>query len=156
MTNDIEIRRLDRLAWLLDDAIRVPGTKFRIGLDGLIGLIPGFGDLAGAAVSSYLVAQAARSGAPPSLLARMGLNILLEAVVGLVPLLGDLFDFGFKANARNVRLLRNHVSDPAQGRRQNRLIAAAATILVLALIVAIVILAIAILRWAWGVATGGT
>lgn len=153
--NDIQLRRLDRLAWVLDNSIRVPGTRLRIGLDGFIGLIPGIGDLAGAAVSSYIVAQAARSGAPISLLLRMGLNVLVESVVGVVPVVGDLFDFGYKANARNVRLLRTHVDEPGAGRLQNRLVVGGAVLIIVVTIFAALILAIAIMRWAWNVATGG-
>lgn len=149
------LRSLDRLAWILDNSIRVPGTQFRVGLDGLIGLIPGFGDVAGAALSSYIVAQAARNGAPFSVLARMGLNVLLEAVVGVIPILGDLFDFGFKANARNVRLLQQHISGTPGSAAANRVIVGAALLLILALILGIAILSIAIVRWAWSTAITG-
>ncbi|MDP5290914.1 DUF4112 domain-containing protein [Oceanimonas sp. CHS3-5] len=96
--------KLDRLAWLLDSAIRLPGG-FRIGLDGIMGLVPGVGDLAGAALSSYILLQAARMKLPAGVLARMGFNVLLEVLIGSIPILGDLFDFGFKANRRNVRLM---------------------------------------------------
>jgi hypothetical protein len=106
-------------------------------------------------VSSYVVAQAAKHGAPISLLFRMGLNVLTEAVVGIVPVFGDLFDFGFKANARNVRLLRQHVDSPGRGRIENRLIAGITVTLIIAAITGVAILAIAIFRWAWQVATGG-
>lgn len=118
-------------------------------------MLPGIGDLAGAAVSSYLVARAARTGAPISLLIRMGLNILTESVVGIVPVFGDLFDFGYKANARNVRLLRRHIESPEQGRTENRLIAGVTVVAIMAIIVAAAMLAIAIFRWAWSVAFGG-
>ncbi|WP_232818210.1 DUF4112 domain-containing protein [Zobellella maritima] len=96
--------RLARLAWLLDSSIRLPGG-FRIGLDGIIGLVPGVGDLAAAGLSSYILMEAARMKVPGSLLARMGLNVLLELLVGTIPVIGDLFDFAFKANKRNVRLI---------------------------------------------------
>ncbi|NHI01657.1 MULTISPECIES: DUF4112 domain-containing protein [Oceanimonas] len=99
--------RLDRLAWLLDSAVRLPGG-FRIGLDGIMGLVPGVGDLAGAALSGYIVLQAARMKLPVTLLARMGLNVLLEVLIGSIPILGDLFDFAFKANRRNVRLMEDY------------------------------------------------
>src|SRR5688572_10740846 len=83
---------LDRLAWWLDSAIAVPGTRVRVGLDALIGLIPGIGDVTGMLMSSYIIAVAARRGAPPSTLARMAINVALEAFVGAVPILGDVFD----------------------------------------------------------------
>ena len=99
--------KLDRLAWLLDSAIRLPGG-FRIGLDGIIGLVPGVGDLTGAVFSGYILLQAARMKLPFTLLARIGFNILLELVIGSIPILGDLFDFAFKANKRNVRLMNKY------------------------------------------------
>jgi hypothetical protein len=154
MQND-DLRQLDRLAWILDSSIPVPGTKFRVGVDGLVGLIPGIGDAIGALLSSYIIAQAAGSGAPASLLARMGLNVLVETVVGVVPLVGDLFDFAFKANARNVRLLRQHAATPDKARRGSRLVVASAGLVALAVIVAIVLVIAAVLRWAWGVLTAG-
>ncbi|MDV2857519.1 DUF4112 domain-containing protein [Oceanimonas sp. CAM02] len=100
-------RKTRPLAWLLDSTIRLPGG-FRIGLDGIIGLVPGVGDQAGAAFSGYILLKAARMKLPFTLLARMGFNILLEVLIGSIPLLGDLFDFAFKANKRNVRLIRKH------------------------------------------------
>ena len=103
---------LERLAWLLDSAIVVPGTRFRVGLDALIGLIPGLGDLIGTALSAYIVAAAARRGLPRSVLLRMAFNVGLEAVVGVVPILGDLFDAAWKANQRNMALLRQYAAVP--------------------------------------------
>lgn len=105
-------KRLDRLAWLLDSAIRLPGG-FRIGVDGIIGLVPGMGDLVGAALSSYLVVEAARLKLPFRLLARMTMNILIELVVGVIPIVGDIFDFAFKANLRNMRILNEYLSKNA-------------------------------------------
>ncbi len=102
------IRRLERLAWLLDSAIRLPGG-FRIGLDGIMGLVPGLGDVAAAGLSSYIILEAARMKLPGKVLARMGLNVLLELVVGIIPLFGDLFDFAFKANRRNMRLMTDYL-----------------------------------------------
>ena len=150
------LRRLDRLAWILDSSIPLPGTKFRIGLDGLIGLVPGIGDAVGALLSSYIIAQAAGSGAPASVLTRMGLNVLVESFVGLVPIIGDLFDFGFKANARNVRLLRQHAVTPTRARHRSRLLIALAGLAVVAVLAVFFLLTIAVIRWAWSMATGGT
>lgn len=94
-----------RLARLLDDAIPIPGTSYRIGIDPLIGLVPGIGDVLGAVLSAWLLVIAARLGAPASVLARMGLNIAIDALVGSIPVAGDLFDAGWKANTRNLRLI---------------------------------------------------
>jgi hypothetical protein len=99
-----DLARLRGLARLLDSAIRLPGG-YRIGLDGLIGLIPGIGDVIGAGAGAYIVVQAARMGATTSTLVRMIVNVLLEVVVGVVPVVGDLFDFAWKANDRNIELL---------------------------------------------------
>jgi predicted aconitase with swiveling domain len=153
-TREERLERLDRLAWLLDNSIKVPGTSWRIGIDGLIGLIPGFGDVAGALLSSYVVTEAARAGASMSLILRMGLNVVIETVVGVIPLVGDVFDFAFKANARNVKLLRNHAVDPAKARRQNRLVVAVAALIGVIVVFSIMLVSFAVLRWAWGVLTG--
>lgn len=96
--------RVQRLARLMDSSIRLPGG-FRIGVDGLIGLVPVAGDLAAAGVSFYIVAQAAHAGVPARVLARMVLNVALDTLVGAIPILGDVFDVAFKANLRNARLM---------------------------------------------------
>ena len=114
------LERLRRLGYLLDNSIPIPGTRFRIGLETIIGLVPGVGDLVGGGFSAYIILQAARIGVPASLLARMGWNLLVDVVVGAVPLLGDLFDAGFKANLRNLALLERHAQAPSQSRRASR------------------------------------
>lgn len=96
--------RVHQIARLMDSSIRLPGG-FRIGVDGLIGLVPVVGDLAAAGVSFYIVALAARVGVPASTRVRMVLNIALDAIVGAIPVLGDVFDVAFKANLRNARLM---------------------------------------------------
>ena len=118
-------RRLRKLAWLMDSAIRLPGG-FRIGFEGLIGLIPGIGDLLGALLSSYIVVEAARMKVGGSVLMRMVLNVALELGIGLVPVIGDLFDFVFKANMRNVRLIETYLNQPEATRRQSRWLVGAA------------------------------
>lgn len=139
-------RRLRKLAHVLDTAIPLPGG-YRIGLDGFVGLIPGIGDLTGAALSSYIIAEAHRLGAPPVLLMRMTLNMLLESVVGLVPIAGDLFDFVWKANRRNVLLLEEHLDSPHRVRRSSRWIVAVVLIVLVAGVIAVLALALALLRW---------
>ena len=94
------------IALLMDNLIRVPGTKFRIGIDPLIGLIPGIGDTGSALVSAVALIQAARRGLPKIILARMATNILLNELIGIVPVVGDAFSFWFKSNARNHRLIK--------------------------------------------------
>ena len=95
---------VDRLAWLMDRSI--PIGRWKIGLDGIIGLVPGLGDLVGAVISGVIVAAGIRAGLPRSAIARMVANVGIEALVGIVPFLGDLFDMAFKANTRNVQIYR--------------------------------------------------
>jgi hypothetical protein len=102
------LRRLDNLSRLLDNAFAIPGTRFQIGLDGILGLIPGIGDATGAVLSIYLIVQAAHLGLPVSALLRMVGNVALETVVGTIPIVGDIFDIIWKANTRNMALLRGH------------------------------------------------
>jgi hypothetical protein len=111
------MEELENLAWLLDSSITLPGTRFRIGVDSLLGLIPVLGDILGAALSSYILLLGARMGAPKVTLLRMGLNVAIESAVGVVPFLGDVFDMAWKANVRNVELLKTHLRDPARARR---------------------------------------
>ncbi|MEQ8964949.1 MAG: DUF4112 domain-containing protein [Azospirillaceae bacterium] len=104
-----ELDRLAAIAHLLDDAFRIPGTGLRFGLDGLVGLVPVGGDLLAAGVSAAIVLWAWRLGAPVPLVARMLGNVVLDGAIGTIPVAGDLFDFGFKANRRNVALLRRYL-----------------------------------------------
>jgi hypothetical protein len=104
------LRRVKALAWLLDAAFRLPGTKFRLGIDALVGLIPGGGNVIMAVVSLYIVWEAWRIGVPGGLLARMVANVALETVADTVPLVGDVFDAAFKANLRNVALIERHLN----------------------------------------------
>lgn len=111
-TSESKLSRLRSLSNLLDNAIPIPGTSYRIGIDPLLGLLPGAGDYVGAAFSAYIVIQAARLGASKATLSRMVLNIILDTVVGNVPLLGDLFDATWKANRKNTALLETHLNSP--------------------------------------------
>ncbi|MBA3548165.1 MAG: DUF4112 domain-containing protein [Nannocystis sp.] len=112
-----ELASLGRLSRVLDGAIRIPGTSMRIGLDPILGLIPGLGDWAGALGSGYILVRAAGLGAARSTLLRMAGNIGVDLVAGTVPMFGDLFDFGWKANERNMALLRAHLEAPEQRRK---------------------------------------
>jgi hypothetical protein len=107
------------LAVLMDDFLRVPGTKFKIGLDPLIGLIPGLGDTASAIVSAVALVYAARQGLPKILLARMATNILINELVGIIPGIGDAFSFWFKSNARNYALLKSFTATPGASRKSD-------------------------------------
>ncbi len=115
-----EVERLRTMARLLDSAIQIPGTRYRVGLDALIGLVPFAGDVTGAILSSFIVLRAARLGASRATVIRMMGNIALDAIVGGVPLLGDLFDAGWKANTRNLALLEAHLQRPGPTARASR------------------------------------
>ena len=134
MRESDDARRVHMLARALDSAIRIPGTSITLGLDAIVGLVPGAGDLASAVLSGYIVLASARMGVPPAVVARMILNLGVDTLVGSVPLLGDLFDVGFRANIRNAALLDQHLAEPVAVRRASRLavLAAIAGIAVLA------------------------
>src|SRR5688500_4991415 len=106
--NAPDIRRARALARVLDSAVGIPGTPLRIGLDAILGIIPGAGDMVGAALSGYIVLTAARNGAPRAVIARMLGNVILDTAVGSIPLLGDLFDVAYKSNMKNVELLERY------------------------------------------------
>jgi hypothetical protein len=103
------LNRIRKLSRLMDTAIGIPGTGFRIGLDPIIGLLPGAGDLISTAFSAYIIYLATRFGIPSKDLKRMIFNIGLEAVVGTVPLVGDFFDAYYKSNIRNLAILEQHL-----------------------------------------------
>jgi hypothetical protein len=126
----------------MDQAVRVPGSPIRFGLDALIGLLPGIGDVVGGAISTWFLATGARLGAPPIVLARMGLNVALDALIGVIPLLGDLFDVGWKANVRNLALLEAHLADPLGTRRRSTWALGATVVVVLLTLVSILFTAL--------------
>ena len=129
------LARARTLARLLDSAVRVPGTGIRFGADAVIGLIPGLGDIGGAALAGYLVILAQRLGVPRSVVLRMLANVAVDTLGGTVPLIGDLFDVAYKSNLRNVALLERALERPAATTRTSRLMVAG-TILGIALLVA--------------------
>jgi hypothetical protein len=142
--------RLRQLAWLLDSSIPLPGTRFTIGIEALIGLFPFLGDLVGVLLSSFILAEAARLGAPRSVLLRMAANVGVEGVVGIVPLAGDVFDAAFKANQRNVRLLDQWIEQPRKTVRSSRLLGIGIVAGVATLLVALVAAGVLLARWLIG------
>jgi len=139
--------RARALATLLDSALRIPGTPWRVGLDPLFGLIPGAGDLVGAALSGWVLVLAARAGASRGLLLRMLGNLAVDALLGAVPFLGDLFDAGYKANVRNVALLERLHDDPAQVERSSTAFLAMILLLLLLAVTAGVAGTVLVARW---------
>ncbi|MEX2516131.1 MAG: DUF4112 domain-containing protein [Gammaproteobacteria bacterium] len=113
-----KLRRAQQLAYLFDAACRIPGTRWRIGLDGLIGLLPGIGDVITAGTSIYIIYLGRKPGMPLRLQLHMFANVLLDVLVGSIPLLGDVFDIHFKANLRNVALMTAHHERAASRVRQ--------------------------------------
>jgi len=123
------LERIRVLSRLLDSAFPLPGG-YRIGLDGIIGLIPGFGDIVGSIASSYIIVESARLGASTATLLRMAVNVLVESLVGLIPFFGDLFDIVWKANEKNMALMDKQLAAaPPESSPETRLKAAVFIIL---------------------------
>lgn len=153
MSGGVELQPGDRghatlraIVRLLDSAVRIPGTSIRFGLDPLIGLVPGFGDLAGAVLSGLVVLAALRARVPAAVLLRMVLNVGIDMVVGAVPLAGDLFDVAWRANERNLALLERAAVDPVATRRSSGAIVLGVLLLLLALLAGGVWLAVVVAR----------
>jgi hypothetical protein len=145
------LAHLRRATTWLDDGIRVPGTSFRFGLDPLLGLIPGVGDVAGAALSAAIIAAAVRNGVSRFTLARMAGNVALDATLGTIPLLGDLFDAAWKANRRNLVLLERHLAEPPTAAGADRRfvvgVVGALVALCAGLMIAGAVLTVAMVHW---------
>jgi Domain of unknown function (DUF4112) len=123
MHNDAKLAKLQRLrklSDLWDRSIAVPGTEFRVGLESIIGLLPVGGDVIGVLMSLYILFQAIQFKLPMSVLVRMLFNIVIDGVVGSVPILGDLFDTTWKANTKNVNLLEAHIREPIKNRKKDQ------------------------------------
>ncbi len=131
------------LALLMDNLLQLPGTKFRFGLDPLLGLLPAVGDTGSAVISALALIAAARRGLPRILLARMGLNILINEAVGIVPVLGDAFSFWFKSNQRNYELLKRYSAAPSRTTKSNWIF----VVLVLCALGAILLVSLAFSFW---------
>ena len=139
-----ELDQLRRFAWILDSQFRIPGTSFRFGMDALVGLVPGFGDFAGAIASTVFLLQGLRIGAPRAVMGRMLANVIIETLIGAIPVVGDLFDATFKANQRNLRLLERLVEAPEATHQASRKFFVWMAIGMLMLLLAIGILAVVV------------
>lgn len=140
------LKRIRTLGHLLDNAVPIPGSGYRVGIDPLLGLIPGAGDVVSLILSAYIVIEAARFKLSASTLFRMVFNIVLEAVVGTVPLLGDAVDFVWKANAQNLALLESHLNDPQPNQAADKKFIIIAFIILAALVIGAIALMVLILR----------
>ena len=145
---DARLRSVERIARLMDSQFRLPGTRFRFGLDPLLGLLPVVGDLSTLAVSGALLLTMMRHGASGAVVVRMAFNILLDTLVGAIPIIGNVFDFAYKSNERNVALLRRHY---AEGRHSGS--GKGLALLLFIAFVAIFALvgwgSVLVLRWVW-------
>ncbi|MDX2228655.1 MAG: DUF4112 domain-containing protein [Leptolyngbyaceae cyanobacterium bins.349] len=143
------LRRIRTMAHLLDNALAIPGTKFRVGIDPLLSLFPGAGDWLSTLISAYIVLESLRFGLPRQILLKMMSNLFLDAAGGTIPVAGDLFDVTWKANHRNLMLLEAHLQDPLPQRPADRGFVILMVLLVIALLTAVTLLALFVGRWFW-------
>jgi hypothetical protein len=148
-----DLRRARAIARVLDSAVGVPGTPIRIGLDAVLGLVPGAGDIAGAVLSGYIVLMGLRSGVPRVVIWRMLTNIGIDTLFGSVPVLGDLFDVAYKSNLKNVDLLERHAAQPTVVERHSRLFAAVVMSILILLVLAIATAGFLVARMIWRLLT---
>ncbi|NMG57447.1 DUF4112 domain-containing protein [Geitlerinema sp. P-1104] len=144
------VKRLRRLSYILDSSIPIPGTGYRIGIDPILGLLPVWGDIAGAILSGYIVLNALKLGISRKLLLTMIYNILAESIIGVVPVLGNIFDATWKANMRNMRLLDAHIGSPSPSRKVSLGFMLLVLLGGLLLLVGGLVVAVVMLRWLIG------
>ena len=151
-----KLSRLRSISRLLDNAIAIPGTKIRLGLDPILGLLPGGGDTITGGISAYIVVEAARMGVSREVLGKMVGNILIDSVAGTIPVVGDLFDVGWKSNVKNIELLEKHVdlTDDGEGDRVARTLSDRLFILGLILLLILIVVGFATITfftvtWFW-------
>lgn len=144
---------LEMVAHWMDSVFRIPGLSFRFGLDVLLGLLPGMGDTATSFVSLYILQAASKAGVPRVTVARMALNIALDYIIGIIPIVGDMFDVYWKANVRNVELMRRHArANPDQERRlewRDRLFVFGLMAVLVLLLIGSIMTTWAIVAWFW-------
>jgi hypothetical protein len=140
---------LRKFARLMDEAFPLPGTNIRVGLDAVIGLIPGIGDVVGGVLSTWIVAGALRHRVPARIIARMVLNICIDLLFGAVPVAGDVFDFLFEENMKNMRLLEKHRDRRRPPRSTTQIALVATLILAFVILVALLLVAgfVALVLW---------
>jgi hypothetical protein len=141
-----QLARVRAIARAMDSAISIPGTGVRFGLDPVLGLVPGLGDVVSSIASIYIVMIGIRLGAPRSAVLRMMGNIAIDTLVGSVPILGDLFDVGWKSNNRNVALIEQHVAQPEKVRAASRMLVAGLLLALIALTIVFAFGAIWLIR----------
>ena len=153
MTDDAALARARAMARVLDSAIAVPGTRIRIGLDPILGLIPGGGDVASALLSAYVVLIAVQRGVPRAVVWRMLANVGIDTLGGTVPLIGDLFDVAYKSNTKNVDLLERFTAQPAVVTQRSRWLGVLAATAILLLLIGIAVTVFFVTRLLWRLLT---
>jgi hypothetical protein len=144
-----KLKRMRQLSKLLDGAIVIPGTKQRIGIDPILGLIPGGGDTVSAALSGYIIIEAARMGLPRKALTQMVMNLVVDTIIGSVPVLGDIFDVVSKANLRNMQIVESHVQAPLVRTKPDRLFIGLLIIGLITFALAVGVITVAIWNFVW-------
>ena len=143
-----KLSKLRRVSRLLDNAITIPGTKISFGLDPILGLLPGGGDTITGGIAAYIVVEAARMGVPREILYKMVTNILIDSFAGTVPVVGDLFDVGWKANVKNIELLEKHL-DVAESAKSDRLFIFGLILLLTLIVLGFAAITFFTVTWFW-------
>lgn len=144
-----KVDRLRRLSHILDNAIPIPGTGYRIGLDPILGLFPGGGDTVTGAMGAYIIVEAARMGLPRKVIGQMVGNIVFDSLAGIVPVVGDLFDVGWKANIRNIALLEKHLQLSPKKRKSDFIFLIGLTLLLAIIVLGFAALTVFLIRGLW-------
>ena len=147
-----KVQKLRRISRVLDNAITIPGTKISFGLDPILGLLPGGGDTITGGLSAYIVVEAARMGLPREVLGKMVGNILLDSFAGTIPVLGDLFDVGWKSNIKNMELLEKHL-EITETEKANPLVIAGLILLLAIIVLGFAALTFFSVRFFWNLIT---
>lgn len=148
------LKRLRQFSKVLDNIITVPGTQVGIGLDPVIGLLPIGGDALGLILSFYIIIEAAQLGVPTATLGRMVMNVIVDSLVGAIPMLGDLFDFAWKANNYNIILLEESLKSPQQNQKADKSFILIFTVGLFLLAIVLISIPVILLRILWQVFTG--
>ncbi|MEH1942117.1 MAG: DUF4112 domain-containing protein [Nostoc sp.] len=149
------LKRLRQLSRLLDNVITIPGTQIGFGLDPILGLIPIGGDFLGVMFSCYIILEAARLGVSRATLGKMVLNVVIDGLVGAVPVLGDFFDFAWRANTNNIKLLEDYLKFPSEQKSADRWFILAVLVGLLLISIVLVALPVILVRMLWNAFTGG-